>query len=44
MLSARDNKWSFYHPTKPGTELSLKYSANDSESLKIDDVVKAYKP
>jgi hypothetical protein len=44
MLSARDNKWSFYHPTKPGTELALKYSEKDSESLKIDDVVKAYKP
>ena len=44
MLSARDNKWSFYHPTKPGTELSLTYSEKDSESLKIEDVVKAYKP
>jgi hypothetical protein len=44
MLSARDNQWSFYHPTKPGTELALKYSEKDSESLKIDDVVKAYKP
>jgi hypothetical protein len=44
MLSARDNRWSFYHPTKPGTELPLKYSDKDSESLKIEDVVKAYKP
>ena len=44
MLSARDNKWSFYHPTRPGTELSLTYSEKDSESLKIEDVVKAYKP
>lgn len=44
MLSARDNRWSFYHPTRSGTEFAIRYSEKDSESLKIEDVVKAYKP
>lgn len=44
MLSARDNDWTFYHPTKPGTELRITYSEKATGELKIDDVVKAYKP
>jgi hypothetical protein len=44
LLSARDNRWSFYHPTKPNTELQLTYSEKDSGELKSDDLLKAYKP
>ncbi|HEU4733591.1 MAG TPA: hypothetical protein VFT22_37110 [Kofleriaceae bacterium] len=44
ILSARDNRWSFYHPTKPGTELALRYSEKESGDLKIADVIDAYKP
>jgi hypothetical protein len=44
MLSARDNDWTFYHPTKPGTELRIGYSEKASGELKLDDVVKAYRP
>lgn len=44
LLSARDNDWTFYHPTKPGTELRLDYSEKASGDFKIDDVIKAYKP
>jgi hypothetical protein len=44
ILTARDNRWTFYHPTKSGTELAIRYSEKESGDLKIDDIVKAYKP
>jgi len=44
LLSARDNSWSFYHPTKSGTEFAISYSEKESGNLKIEDIVKAYKP
>jgi hypothetical protein len=44
MLTARDNDWTFYHPTKPGTELHIRYSEKATSELKLDDIVKAYKP
>ncbi len=44
VLTARDNQWTLYHPTKPGTELELTYSEKDSENTKLDDVLAAYKP
>jgi len=44
VLSARDNQWSFYHPTKPGTQFDITYSEKDSEKIKVEDVLAAYKP
>ncbi len=44
VLSARENQWHFYHPTKSGTDFDLTYSEKDSENTKLDDVLAAYKP
>ena len=44
ILSARDNEWTFYHPTKPGTHFNISYSETESEKTKVDDVLAAYKP
>ncbi|HEY0193933.1 MAG TPA: hypothetical protein VGC42_22605 [Kofleriaceae bacterium] len=44
LLSARENDWSFYHPSKPGTEFRIRYSEQATGELKVDDVVKAYRP
>ena len=44
VLSLRDGTWELYHPGKPGTHFSLRYSEAASEKLKIDDVLKAYQP
>jgi len=43
-LSARDNRWSFYHPEKPGTQFSIGYSEKDSERFKAEDIINSYKP
>jgi hypothetical protein len=44
ILTAVDNRWSFYHPTKPGTHFSLSYSESESETFRADDIIKTYKP
>lgn len=44
VLSARRKSWEFYHPFKPNTKLDLSYSESASEKLKVEDVLKAYKP
>lgn len=44
ILSARDNRWSFYHPEKAGTTFSLGYSEKESEKHKVEDIIKTYKP
>ncbi len=44
LLSARDNRWEFYHPTNFKIQLQLRYSEEASGKLKLDDVLAAYKP
>jgi len=44
ILSARENRWSFYHPEKPGTHFSISYSEKDSEKFKVEDIISSYKP
>jgi hypothetical protein len=44
ILNARDRRWEFYHPTKNNVKFSITYSESASEKLKLEDVIKAYKP
>ncbi|HWU91509.1 MAG TPA: hypothetical protein VN253_29780 [Kofleriaceae bacterium] len=44
ILDARDRKWEFYHPTKSNVHFAITYSESASEKLKLEDVLKAYKP
>lgn len=44
ILSARNNRWSFYHPEKAGTTFGLSYSEKDSEKFKAEDIISGYKP
>lgn len=44
ILNARDRKWEFYHPAKSGVQFNITYSESASEKLKLEDVLKAYKP
>ena len=44
MLSARDNRWEFYHPTDPKIQFSLSYSEKATEETKLDHVLNAYQP
>ncbi len=44
LLTARDGQWRFYHPTKGSTEFVISYSEKDSEKMKLEDLLKAYKP
>lgn len=44
ILEARDNRWRFYHPEKPGTQFALTYSERDSEKFKVENIVNSYKP
>jgi hypothetical protein len=44
VLTAHDNQWHFYHPTKAGTDFDITYSEKDSDAMKVDDVLAAYKP
>jgi hypothetical protein len=43
VLVAKDNYWTFYHPLS-STSFELYYSKADSEKLKADDIIKAYRP
>lgn len=44
IMTNRDGRWHFYHPTKAGTEFDVSYSEEASEKTKLEDVLKAYKP
>lgn len=44
ILTARENQWDFYHPTKGTTHFSIRYSEEASEKVKLDDVLAGYKP
>ena len=44
LLTARDGDWTFYHPSKAGTEFRIRYSESASGQFKIEDVLAAYKP
>jgi hypothetical protein len=44
MLTALDNQWDFYHPVKLGTHFAIRYSESASATIKVDDVVNAYRP
>lgn len=43
ILTSRELQWELYIPGT-NTSLRLKYSEETSDSIKIDDVLKAYKP
>lgn len=44
ILAARNHRWSFYHPEKAATQFEITYSEKDSEKLRVEDIVKSYKP
>lgn len=44
VLLCRDYHWTLYYPGDADTTWSLRYSERDSESLKLEDVLAAYKP
>ncbi len=44
LLTQRDGEWDFYHPTKPTVHFSLRYSEEQSDKIKVDEVLNAYKP
>jgi len=44
ILSASDNRWSFYHPEKAGTTFNVSYSEKDTEKFKVEDIIATYKP
>jgi len=43
VLAQRSESWGFYNPTK-NQEFLIGYSKKDSEKLKLEDILKAYKP
>jgi hypothetical protein len=44
LLIEHDGSWTFYHPTKANITFAIRYSESESDQLKVDDVVNAYKP
>lgn len=44
LLTSRDGRWDFYHPTNAKVQLSLRYSEEASEKIKLDEVLAGYKP
>lgn len=44
MLTARDGRWDFYHPTNGKIQFSISYSEEASEKVKLDEVLAAYQP
>ncbi len=44
LLTSRDGRWDFYHPTNAKVRLSLRYSEEASEKLTLDEVLAGYKP
>jgi len=43
ILSARNGHWEFYNPARP-SEIKIAYSEKETEKMKLEDVLKAYKP
>jgi len=44
VLSARERSWEFFHPGKPNTHFHIRYSEAATKELRLEDVLKAYKP
>lgn len=44
LLTSRDGRWDFYHPTNAKVQLSLRYSEEASAKIKLDEVLAGYKP
>jgi hypothetical protein len=44
VLSASDRNWEFFHPSRPNTHFAISYSEAASKDIKLDDVLKAYRP
>lgn len=44
VLSASDRSWEFFHPSKPNTHFHISYSEAATKEIRLEDVLKAYKP
>lgn len=44
VLSAHERSWEFFHPGKPNTHFHISYSEPATKELRLEDVLKAYKP
>lgn len=40
----RDDHWKIFNPVKSGFDFNLSYSEKESEKMKVEDVLEAYKP
>lgn len=43
VLVLRDDQWSFYNPSKPGSTLNISYSEKETKKMKIEDILNNYK-
>jgi hypothetical protein len=44
LLDGGDGAWDFFHPKNFKVHFSIVYSQSATERIKLDDVIKAYKP
>jgi len=44
LLDGGDGAWDFFHPTNFKIHFSMVYSESATEKIKVDEVMKAYKP
>ena len=44
VLQFKRGHWTFFHPEKENTEFKIEYSKQESEKLKLEDVLTAFKP
>jgi len=44
LLDGGDGAWDFFHPTKLKVHFTVVYSEAATEKIKLDEVLKAYKP
>lgn len=44
VLSANERIWEFVHPSKPNTHFHISYSEAATKELRLEDVLKAYRP